>query len=141
MCEEIGLKWSDAKTLFNAQLLSFNPGTTRTLTEQQGLELRFVGNLMATCNSPDVLKKILSTLISPYAYSTAKIYYSWHKREWLQIPEELSLSKEVMSGYIQDLVEHGELDELLEHKIAVTSAIRKVRESSLVQNKQSKMKS
>lgn len=127
VCEEIGFKWSGAKALFAAKLISFNPNTSSALTETQADELRFVGSLMAVCNSTDLLKNILSSLTRPYAYSTAKIYYSWHHREWLQIPEELSLSSEVVSDYFQDLADSGELDELIGHKANVTSAIKKVR--------------
>ena len=140
VCEEIGLKWSEAKALFAAKLISFNPKTSSALTETQADELRFVGSLMAVCNSTDLLKNILSSLTRPYAYSTAKIYYSWHHREWLQIPEELSLSSEVVSDYFQDLADSGELNELIGHKANVTSAIKKVRGAAVLRTQKSNKK-
>lgn len=135
ICEEIGLKWSGAKALFAAKLLSFNPSTSRVLTEQQSAELRFVGNLMAICPSPELLKKILISLEPPYAYSAAKIYYSWHRREWLQIPEEFSITNEIVSDYLQKLAHSGDLEELLEHKATASTAIKIAREAALTRRR------
>ena len=68
-------------------MLSFNPGASKLLTEKQAKELRFLGVLMATFSSVESLKKILSSLERPYAYSTSDIYYSWHRHEWLELPQ------------------------------------------------------
>ena len=121
VCEEIGLNWSQAKSLFEARMLSFNPGASKLLTEKQAKELRFLGVLMATFSSVESLKKIVSSLERPYAYSTSDIYYSWHRHEWLELPQPLTVDN--VRELIETLADSEEGEELVKLRKLITDAL------------------
>lgn len=121
VCEEVGLAWSKARALFEAKILSFNPSTSKRLTEAQAKELRFLGVVAKTCISIDSLKVILAPLERPYAYSTAEIYYSWHRREWLKMPEPMTVAD--VQVFVETLTESHDAEKLTELRDLIHDAL------------------
>jgi hypothetical protein len=130
ICDELGLNWWAAVKLFEDGWLSFPPEHTHHLDEAQEAELRFVGALvLAGCDRP-MVAKLLRGLPRPYAYDLRRIYFDWLEGCWQLIPEALESSETRFAGWIEAMVQRGDIAHLAGIIELAQDAVGRIRSSS-----------
>lgn len=118
----IGLTQIEAKTMHATGLLSFDPGTSHTLTENHVMELDFVCALHKSgCPAP-FLKRLLSDLPKPYAYPVSEMHLDWRTLTWTR----LISPKETVERWVDQQVEEADGDGLLRLANMVHKALEKL---------------
>jgi len=119
---QLGAKWSAMIELFENDVLSFNPETTKIETQEQSYEWDFVARLIARGCSVKLLKEMLKGLDKPYVYELRKIYYDWARGVWKTIPKLDSLAAFVESAS-EDTWDDDDIDALYELSSSIETAI------------------
>ena len=155
-CDNIGLNWYAALKLHENGLLSFNPADLECINQGQETELVFLGNLVVSGCDEMMLKQLLKSLKKPYQYRIDLIYYNWKSKKWCIFPhvdndfrknlvkewlEDLDKGqflydwineiemKHIFEGWIDDLLNDGDIEQLNEIKNACIHAIGRLRVS------------
>ena len=112
ICEQMGLNWWAAAKLHEDGWLSFYPPTTPRLDEAQEAELRFVGSLVIAGCDHGMLPRLLGGLEKPYAYDGNRLYFEWANRRWRLLPDPNAHPEAVFTGWLDKLVESGDVNSL-----------------------------
>lgn len=155
VCNDIGLNWLAALKLYKDGLLSFNPAELESLDPPQETEMVFLGFLVVSGCDEMMLKQMLKTLEKPYQYRIDQIYYDWKSQKWCLFPHidkefrenivrewledldkgqflldwihELEM-KEIFENWIDDLLNDGDIEQLIEIEKCCRQAIKRLRE-------------
>lgn len=155
VCNRIGLNWLAAEKLYENGLLSFKPSEIERLNIAQEAELIFLGNLVVAGCDFKMLEQLLKTLKKPYQYKADEVYYDWSSQKWQRMPhlqnsvkekiardwlEDLDKGqflydwideiepKHVFENWIDDLLNSGDIDQLIEIKKSCNEAISRLQE-------------
>ena len=129
VCNRIGLNWLAALKLHEAGWLSFDPQRFDQLEENQESELVFVGSLVAGGCDESMLKQMLAGLEKPYQYRLHRIYFDWQGGQWRLLPVvKDSDPDEIFTNWIEELMESGDIDKILELKDSIAEAEAKCRQ-------------
>ena len=88
LCDDLGMKWTEALRLHRDGFLSFDPTHAKSLDESQEAELAFLGSLVAAGCSRPLLRKLLRKLNRPYCYDIRRVFYDWASAKWQLLPGE-----------------------------------------------------
>ena len=155
VCNSIGLNWLAAEKLYEDGLLSFNPSEVEGLDYAQESELVFLGRLVVAGCDKVMLKRLLKSLKKPYQYKSDEVYYDWSLQKWRRMPhlqknirEKIAEEwlegldkgqflydwineiepKDVFKNWIDDLLNEGDMDQLVEIEKECTWAISRFQE-------------
>lgn len=118
----IHLNWSEARRLWAAGFLSFDPDSGMVSDEAREAEFVFVGVLAAAGLSDVALGRMLSGLRKPYAYDLGRIFYDWFARRWFLLPDEDD-PEAAFLGMLSRLGDRRERQTLLEIRELVENAL------------------
>ncbi|MBN1664549.1 MAG: hypothetical protein JW943_13190 [Deltaproteobacteria bacterium] len=105
VCNDIGLNWITALSLYDKGWLSFDPKSKTDVDDHEATELYFIGSLAAWGFDDSQIELLLKGLQKPYAYKIDKIYYDWLTKKWRLLPN-LSDMDDVQS-FIEALLQEG----------------------------------
>ena len=155
VCNSIGLNWLAAEKLYEDSLLSFNPSEVERLDYAQESELVFLGRLVVAGCDKVMLERLLKSLKKPYQYKSDEVYYDWSLQKWRRMPhlqknirEKIAEEwlegldkgqflydwineiepKDVFKNWIDDLLNEGDMEQLVEIEKACTWAISRLQE-------------
>ena len=136
LSEQLGLNWWASTQLFATGLLSFDPEKVQKLDEQQEVELRFLGAMVAAGCDPAMLTRLLAGLVKPYCYRPNRVYYDWASQSWslLPTPPEEPDPDQVLDGWISSLEEDGEISTLQDIQDRAAAAIARLRDKAAAPN-------
>ena len=134
--KKYGAKWSAMIELFENDMLSFDPETSKIETQEQSIEWDFLARLVGRGCTIYLLKEMLKGLDKPYVYELRKIYYDWAQGTWKTIPKLDSVAAFVESAS-EDTWDDDDLDTLYELSSSIETTIEVMKDEIALYGKRS----
>lgn len=113
VCGELGLNWLAAVRLYESGWLGFDPAKTGEMNEEQEMEFRFLGALVASGCDDRMLSVLLRPLQKPYLYSLNRIYFDWQcGGRWMPIPTAADFREEPSEQWIEHMKDDKDVETL-----------------------------